>query len=254
MDKQKLIKQFEANAINRQSLGVLRRMVIQEVFEKLIEQPIEVITIILNKNRTKVDLKKLAEKVGYKIKPHNIRQSFMDEVVKFQDKLRSKGHIAEDKKNRTQESDENAKLLIDFIRLRLDEPNYEWPINLHGTLYRRAFWAYFIDAPLAEVKYSGSVMSKSGVRELLADIDVKIVNGELKTLDYSNDSALDEMSDTMESKAISRLRKELKECRDELVEAREIRLSLEKELEQYKQRQKGLLGATSDAVKSGSIH
>jgi hypothetical protein len=254
MDKQELIEQFEANVINRQSLGVLRRMVIQEIFESLIEQPIEVIATILNKKRTKVDLKELAKKVGYKIKTDNIRQSFMDEVVKFQDSLRAKGYIAEDEKNRTQESDENTNLLINFIRLRLAEPNYEWPINLRGTLYRRAFWAYFIDTPLGEVKFPGSAMSKPEVKELLAEIDVKIVNGKLKTLNYSNDSALDEMSDTMESKAISRLRKELKECRDELVEEREVRLSLEKEVAQYKQRQKGLLGATSDAIKSGSIH
>jgi hypothetical protein len=254
MDKQELIEQFEANVINRQSLGVLRRMVIQEIFENLIEQPIEVIATILNKKRTKVDLKELAKKVGYKIETDNIRQSFMDEVVKFQDSLRDKGHIVEDEKSRTQESDENTKALIDFIRLRLAEPNYEWPTNLRGTLYRRAFWAYFIDTPLAEVKYTGSVMSKSDVTEMLAEIDVKIVSGELKTLNYSNDSALDEMSDTMESKAISRLRKELKEIRDELVEEREVRLSLEKEVKQYKQRQKGLLGGTSDAIKSGSIH
>ncbi|MDO6709677.1 hypothetical protein Q4567_02965 [Aliiglaciecola sp. 2_MG-2023] len=254
MTKQELIEQFNAKTISRQSLGVLRRMLIQEVFENFAGQPIEVIETILNKNKIKVDLKKLARKVGYNIKPHNIRQSFMNEVVKFQDSLRAKGHIAEDEKNRTQESNENTKLLIDFIRLRLAEPNYEWPTNLRGTLYRRAFWAYFIDTPLTEVKYPGSVMAKSDVTELLAEVDVKIVNGELKTLNYSNDSALDEMSDTMESKAISRLRKELKECRDELVEAREVRLSLEKEVEQYKQRQKGLLGATSDAIKFGSIH
>lgn len=107
---------------------------------------------------------------------------------------------------------------------------------------------------MAEVKFPGSAMSKPEVKELLAEIDVKIVNGKLKTLNYSNDSALDEMSDTMESKAISRIRKELKECRDALVEKREVRLSLEKEVAQYNQRQKGLFGATSDAIESGSIH
>lgn len=254
MDKQQLIEQFEADAINRQSLGVLRRMVIQEIFANLIDQDPEVIASILNKKKTKVDLKKLAKQVGFKIKPHNIRQSFMGEVVKFQDGLRAKGHIAEDDKTRTQESDENTKALIDFIKLRLTEPDYKWPINLRGTLYRRALWAYFIDTPLEEVKYPGSAMSKPEVKELIAEVDVKIVNEELQTLDYSDNSALDEMSDTMESKAISRLRKELKESQENLVAEREARLALEKEMKQYKQRQKGLLSAGTDAIKSGSIH
>ncbi|MFT6030650.1 MAG: hypothetical protein ACI8O8_002395, partial [Oleiphilaceae bacterium] len=65
MNKQELVQQYKADIISRQSLGMLRRMVIQEVFKNLTEQPtMEVIASILNKNRTKVDLHKLAEKVG----------------------------------------------------------------------------------------------------------------------------------------------------------------------------------------------
>jgi hypothetical protein len=255
MNKQELVQQYKADIISRQSLGMLRRMVIQEVFKNLTEQPtMEVIASILNKNRTKVDLHKLAEKVGYEIETDNIRQSFMDEVRKFQNDLRARGYITEDEKSRTQESKENTKALIDFIVLRLAETDYEWPTNLSGTLYRRAFYAFFIDTQLEEVKYVGSVMSKPEVKELLAEIDVKIVNRELKTLSFASDSALDEMSNTIESKAISRLRKELKDCRDELVIEREAKFSLEKEVKQYKQRQKGLLGDTSSAIKYGSIY
>jgi len=253
MDKQQLIEQFEAGTINRQSKGVLRRIVIKEIFEDLIEQPLEIIAKILNKKRTKVDLKELAKLVGYEIKDTNIRQSFMNEVRPFQDKLREKGHIKVVEKNRTQEKDENAKALIDFLHARLAEPDYKWPMHLRGNLYRRAIWAYFIDTPLDEVKYPGAPMSQKEVTELCALIDVKMVNKELQTIDYSSASATDEMSDTMESKVISRLRKELKESKEQLVEERETRLDLEKEIEQFKYKKKESLGAGRDAIKAESI-
>ena len=167
MDKQQLIEQFEAGTINRQSKGVLRRIVIKEIFEDLIEQPLEIIAKILNEKRTKVDLKELAKLVGYEIKDTNIRQSFMNEVRPFQDKLREKGHIKVVEKNRTQEKDDNAKALIDFLHTRLAEPDYKWPMHLRGNLYRRAIWAYFIDTPLDEVKYPGAPMSQKEVIELV---------------------------------------------------------------------------------------
>ena len=97
-------------------------------------------------------------------------------------------------------------------------------------------------------------MSKSEVQKLLIEIDIKIANGELKTLDYATESALDEMSNTMESKAIAMLRRELKECQKNLVAEREARLDLEKKLAIYKQKQLMLLGKDKSAIKAGSIY
>ena len=223
MDKQQLIEKFEAGTINRQGKGVLRR-------------------------------KELVKLVGYGIKADNIRQSFMDEVRGFQDNLRDKGHITVAEKSRSQETDENTKALIDFLHARLAEPDYKWPMHFKGTLYRRAMWAFFIDTPLSEVKYPGAPMSKKEVKELCAEIDVKMVNKELQTLDYSSASATDEMSDTMESKAISQLRKELKESKEKLVEEREVRLKLEQQVEEYKYKKKESLCAGRNAIKAESIH
>ena len=127
-------------------------------------------------------------------------------------------------------------------------------MNMKGTLFRRAIWAYFIDTPLDEVKFPGAPMSQKKVKELCAEIDVKMVNKELQTLDYSSASATDEMSNTMESKAISQLRKELKESKEKLVEEREVRLKLEQQVEQYEYKRKESLGAGRNAIKSASIH
>jgi hypothetical protein len=254
MDKEQLVTLYKAGTISRQSLGVLRRAVIQETLESLSQQTSEVIGHVLNKQKSKVDLKKLSELVGYGIKPHNFRQSFMDEISKFQDDLRVNDQIKNADKSQSQQSDDNIAALIKFLNARLSEPDYKWPVNLKGMLFRRAIWAYFIDTPLEEIKYCGSVMSKSEVQKLLIEIDVKIAKGELQTLDYGTESALDEMSNTMESKAIARLRKELKECQEDLVVEREARLDLERKLAVHEIKQKRLLGKEFSAVKAGSIY
>ncbi|QBJ61640.1 hypothetical protein [Pseudoalteromonas sp. DL-6] len=254
MDKEQLITQYKEGSISRQSLGMLRRIMIQETLESISQQTSEVIENILNKQKSKVDLKKLSGIVGYGIKPHNFRQSFMGEITKFQDYLRLNGHIKNIPKSQPQQSEDNTNALISFINSRLSEPDYVWPVNMKGTLFRRAIWAYFIDTPLEDVKYYGSAMSKSEVQKLLIEIDIKIANGELKTLDYSTESALDEMSNTMESKAIAMLRRELKECQKNLVAEREARLDLEKKLAFYKQKQLRLLGKGKSAIKAGSIY
>jgi hypothetical protein len=254
MDKEQLIAQFNDGTISRQSLGILRRKIIQETLEDLLRKNEDVIDDVLNIQKTRVDLKKLSELVGFGIKPHNFRQSFMNEIAKFQDDLKVIGHIKSADKNHPQQRDENTAALIKFLNSRLSNPDYKWPVNLKGMLFRRAIWAYFIDMPLKEVKYCGSIMSKSEVQKLLIEIDAKIANEELQTLDYAAESALDDMSNTMESKAIARLRRELKQCQEDLVAEREARLDLEKKLAIYEKKQLRLLGKDKSAVKAGSIY
>lgn len=248
-----LVEKFEQGTINKQDLGQLRRLTLESVLSDIESDPNSAIEV-LNTKRTKIDLKKLAALVGYDIKPVNIRQSFKDVVASTEKALITASviHVEKDASEQRQETVQN---FIAFIETRLGEQMYEWPTNAKGSLYRKAIWAFFLDTAIEEVEYTSPLLSKDAdIAKMLADIDVKIANGEVKTIAFTSDSALDEMSDTMKSRAISKLRQQLKETQEKVTEEREARLKVEKELEQFKQAKKRLLGSTTDAVKAGSIH
>ena len=54
MDKEQLITQYKEGSISRQSLGMLRRIMIQETLESISQQTSEVIENILNKQKSKL--------------------------------------------------------------------------------------------------------------------------------------------------------------------------------------------------------
>ena len=251
--QQNLAKKFEQGYISKQELGQLRRLALESILNEFEITPNSAVKV-LNTKRTKIDLKKLSTLIGYDIRPVNIRQSFKDMIISAEIALKTASIITTEK-DTNEKRRETAQNFIAFIKTRLDEPTYEWPTNLKGNLYRKAIWAYFLDTPLEEVEYTSPLLTKNTqIAKMLADIDVKIANNEVKKISFSSDSALDEMSETMKSRAISKLRQQLKEMQEKVTEEREARLKVEKELEQFKQAKKRLLGSTTCALTAGSIY
>jgi hypothetical protein len=248
--KQQLIEQFNHQTIGKQALGQLRRIVLCEVLNDLASLPPDAAVKMLDKNRSKIDLAKLAVKVGYKTSATTIRQSFKKEVKQVEKGLREKKIIVSEEKSRSEQKDDNVAGFLEFINARLNEPDYEWPMNLKGALYRRAIWAFYTDTPLDDVEYPAAILSRDKlIVPMLADIDVKIASNEVKTIDFSALSSIDEMKNTMESKAISQLRKELKTAKNKLVVEREARLSIKQELAELKSSNKRLLFGDTTAFK-----
>lgn len=255
MDEAMLIERYNNNTIGKRELGALRRLTLERIIHELAEANADEVYEFLNKNRTKIDLNKLADKVKYGLKAVNIRQSFKTDVLTLEEILRSRKIIDSDKKNEKQKKAENTQRFIEFIEERLTEPSYVWPVNQKGALYRKGIWAFFLDMPIDEINYTNPILaSDASIKTLLADIDVKIARGEVMTASFASNAALDEINDTMESAAIASLRQILKETQEKLVEEREARISIENELNEIKQKDKLMLGQGSDAIKAGSIH
>lgn len=256
MNKSELVAQYNAGKISgkisKQGLGNLRKIILGEVLNELTSDdlPIKEARKMLDSKLSKIDYNVLASKIGYDCKAVNLRQSFKLDIKEAENKLREKGIIVEDKKSRSEQKDDNIAGFLEFIQARLNDSAYEWPKNLKGGLYRRAIWAFYTNTPLEDIKYAGSILSQDNIiRKTLADIDVKIANNEVKALDFSSLSAIDDMSNTMESKVIAQLRKDLAVAQKRLVEEREARLTLEQNLAEIRRAQKRLLRGDTTALK-----
>ena len=254
MDKQALINEFQNGQISKHNLGKLRRICLEELLAKMTLDPQSLADKLLNKKRTKIDLTKLCSMVGYGVKPVNIRQSFKGEIDEASKQLELGGYLNQSKTSSENRS-ENVKKFLSFIGERLDDENYEWPINTKGKLYRKGIWAFFLDIPLGDVQHSGGILSTDlEIKTKLAEIDVLLAKGDVKTIDFSSDYALDEFSNTMTNAQISQLRHKLKETQEKLVVEREARKELELKLKQFEEIKKRLLSQDNTAVKAGSIH
>ncbi|SFD10134.1 hypothetical protein [Pseudoalteromonas denitrificans] len=254
-NKLQLIEQYNDGSIGKTALGQLRRMMLNAVLSDISRLPDNEVIKYLNKKRSKIELKSIADKVGYGIEPVNIRQTFKAEISGFTQELIKRGLLKVGEKSSVERNSETVTALKEFITKRLQNEKYEWPVNLKGLLYRKALWAYFLDTPVDEVKYVSPLFSRDDeVRELLEVIDIKIVNGEVKTISYVADSALDEMQDTMTSRALSTLRQEMIKTQNKLMASKEENRQLKREIKQYEEEKKRMLTNNKSAFKAGSIH
>ncbi|MBU2969233.1 hypothetical protein KO527_07735 [Pseudoalteromonas sp. C2R02] len=263
MDKAQLISQYEAGTIGKQQLGQLRRMVLEPLIEKILSSSVQDACDWLDDKKSKLCTKKIAAAVGYDIKPVNVRQSFKPELVSCQKKLKKRGVIVTDSKTTKEIGDENARDFLEFMDLRLCNKSYRWPINNKGQLYRKAIWAYFLDLPVVDVKNTPEMLSRNeDVKNMLSSVDVKIVEGKVKTLDHSSEAALDEVLNNMTSRSISTLRQQLKEVREKVSFEREEKKRLAEENEEllkkvafYEQKDKALISGSGVAsLKKAGVH
>jgi hypothetical protein len=255
IDINELFKKYELGVISKKDLGKLRRQKLIGVLDDIIKSsPIQAIKW-LDKNRSKISTAKLAKSIGFRTKTDTIRQSFKDLVSQYEDELRENGIITTDKQTNIEVGEANAKAFSTFLRKRLKDRSYYWPKNNKGGIYRRIIWAYFIDVSPEQVESAPSFFTRNkAIKKQLDEIDLMIVNDQVKTLDYSSTSALDEMSDTMLSRALSNIRLELKNARTELFLLREQNADFEQRLKEYESKEKALLAKGINAFKTGSAH
>ena len=252
-DIPELIRKYDNEGLGKQELGKLRRLLLEDLLNNIVND-LDNIKQWLDKKETKFDTSKLASAIGYDTKPHNIRQSFKGLVKQYEGNL-PEGVLKGSAKTNTEIRNENIAEFAAFLTKRLGEPDYEWPKNLKGFLYRKGIWAYFLDVSPDEVKSLPSFFNNdSSIEDLLSSIDIKIAKGEVKTLNYERESALDEMSETMGSYALSSLRQKLKAKTEEVIMLREELESTKLELEQFKQKERARLSPGKNAFKLGGIH
>jgi len=262
MNRQNLQSEYDAGTIGKQALGSLRRFKLQDILNSILALPSSEVVGWLDKKKSRIDRSKLALAVGLRVKPDNLRQSFKSEIEAAEFKLRQLNVIISDSKTNKQIGDENVSHFLRFLEERLATSGYEWPINNKKRLYHKRIWSYFLDQSIEDIKSAPTFFSRNAtVKEKLANIDVMIVKNEVKTICYASETALDEMQETMTSAAISKLRQQVKEVREQLVGEREERKRLESEnhaihieLEQYKARDKAMQSPSISGLKIAGAH
>ncbi|GAC32305.1 hypothetical protein [Paraglaciecola polaris] len=255
--KSKLIKKHDDEGLSKKELGQLRRILLTELLDKILADGNEdkYIGEWLDKKKTKIDKAKVAKAVGYDTKPDSIRQSFSELVKGYESKLLKAGILSGDSKTNAQIRKENLTAFTEFLNIRLNEPDYHWPRNVKGYLYRKGIWGYFLDIPPKEVTSMPSFFhNDESLERLLSGIDVKIAKELVKSINYESQSVIDEMSDTMTSHALSSLRQKLKAKTQEVVMLREELKTVQLELLQYRYKEKSRLKSGKNAFKAGIIH
>jgi hypothetical protein len=261
MDKSVLQSQYESGTIGKQGLGQLRRLTLQNILDEILTLKDEDAKGWLDKGHSKLDRTKLAEAVGYETKSVNLRQSFKEIIEVAEEKLSQRKIIVNEAKTNIEVRDENVINFLAFMNERLANPKYEWPINKNNRLFHRRIWSYFLDQKIEEVKSVPAFFRSTEVKQLFADIDVKIANNEVNTLSYASEAALDEMLDSMTSAAVSKLSQQLKETKERLASEREEKKSLETEnhtlkaeLERYKARDQSMINSSLSSIKIAGAH
>jgi len=255
IDINELLRKYELGVISKKDLGALRRQKLIRVLDDIIKSSPKQANQWLDKNRSKISTAKLAKSIGFRTKTDTIRQSFKAIVTKYEDELRVNGIITTNKKTNIEIGEDNKKAFLLFLYKRLKDDTYCWPKNNKGGLYRKMIWAYFIDVSPEQVESVPSFFTRNEtIKKQLDDIDLMIVDDQVKTLDYSSTSALNEMSDTMLSRALSNIRLELKNARTELFLLRDQNADFEQRLKEYESKEKALLAKGINAFKTGSAH
>jgi hypothetical protein len=256
VNKPLLVEKFKLGTISHFELGKLRKLSLIELLDDLITLDAnELKRLWLDKNASKLVTSKIAEAIGYDTKPHNVRQSFKKLVLKYEKVLKERGIIIKEKLTNEEVGQDNAKDFLAFIDERLNDVDYQWPRNEKGGVYRRVLWALYLDIDPADVKGTPSFFSRhSDVARKLIDIDLLLVEDKIKWLDYKSESALEAMSDTMLSRALSKYRVELKQAREELVLLREQNAELEQKLKFYDARDEAMVRSGINSFKAGSAH
>lgn len=159
-------------------------------------------------------------------------------LANFEQKLSDAGILGAPQKSMDittqQQGAENEEALKSFIEKKKTEGT-PFPVNHHGTLYLRAFWAEMSEQPLEEVARAPSWFSKRPEsRALLEKLSAQVVNEEVPTVDMSGESAMDDMTSHMTNRMIAKLKSELKNAQEKLESERNEKEKMEQELRQYR--------------------
>ena len=255
-ERQALIKKYNAGTINHHEIGKLRKTILVELLESIVKVDApQIRDKWLDKKASKLSTSKLAVAVGFGTKNHNIRQSYKLLVNEYEQKLKDIGVITTEKLTNSEVSADNASNFIAFIDERLADSHYHWPRNDKGGVYRRMLWAMYLNIDPIEISQAPSFFNRnSDVADKLKEIDLLLIEDKVRHLDYKSESALDAMSETMQSRALSTMRAELKQVKEELVILREQNAKYEQQLMFYKAKEEARSSSGIGAFKMGSAH
>lgn len=230
LSKEALIALYLDNKLKGQRLGQLRRLILEDILSDIQSSTDDEARQWLDGKQSKIDRAKLATAVGYGTQVVNLRQSFNAEIKKAEAELKQRNVINTKAKTNKQIRDDNAEGFLLFLEERLQNSDYNWPVNLKGRLYQRVIYAMYLDQNVDEiVRAPAFFFEDARVKAALSNIDVALANDDLKKrLDYASESALDERQNTMTSSALSTMRQQLKGVKEALAVEREERRKLEK--------------------------
>lgn len=253
-DKDQLIKDYKIGTLGKQGLGRLRRLLLTEI----LRNPWQ----FYDEKFRKLDRARIAEAVGFGTTPATLRQSFKHEIEEAEASLVVQGVVVAQTRTNADIGQESAVSFLSWIEERLKEPDFEWPVSHKGHLYRRGLWASYLGQELEDIARAPSLFARNGeVKDILDQVDVKIVEGQVQTCSLASASALDELTDTMTSRALSTLRAEVKELQEKLVAERESRLKtekrnalLEQEVNRLQAKEQSLLSTALEDIKIAGLH
>jgi len=243
------------DAPSKIALGKARRHNLALILANIPDSIDDEVRKILDKNG--IDKKLLSKKIGLKIKPVNLRQTFSKEIMDAEKLLVERKLMTARGTAISQSGAENAKLFIAWVdeKLGKSEEEFLWPITHKNTLYRTAIWALYSEQELDDVERTPTLFSRNReVGNTLKSIDLKLANNELATQSYASETALDEMNDGMTNRKILTLNQKVKTLTEQLAAERKEKYELSKELEQLKQEKKALLSGDIASVKLAGAH
>lgn len=192
-------------------------------------------------NGGKLSRKSIAEAVGLGCVPDTLRQNnAMKTLIKNADKQIQDRCILptkiQDTTAKTKESigKENEERFLSWLT-SIGTNDNPAPANHNNRLYRKALWAMYSEQELVDVKRTPTwFTSRDNVKSALDELDVKVVQGDVSTLDLSADSITDDMEGSMTSSLVRRLQGEIKDLKEKLHAEKEARKDAELKSKQNK--------------------
>lgn len=191
---------------------------------------------------------KLSELVGHGCNTQTFRQNMALKLVLdlLENNLRSCGKLPATKekakkKITTQEQGKtNKEALFEFIKTKRKSKT-PWPIDHRGRLYRKALWSEMSGQNIDDIDRIPSwFTSRSDCRELLDSLDSSIIKGELPTVDFKSESAMDEVTTDMTSTMVGNLKRKIKELQEALESERASKSEWMQTAEKLKQREESI--------------
>lgn len=257
---------FKVNKLSPKLKGMVRGLVLTDLLATIESSLPEHIQTWLDSKGTRLDKTKLAAKIGFGCERASINQSFKTLVVDADERLNLAATLTT-----RQIGLDNITRFEFFLKERLDTENFQWPVSDRNKLYHKRLYMNFLDDKdnIAQVTSApGWFYNNDKIKQLLADIDVLIVEGKVKSLSFASECALDEMSDSMTSQKVKNLLAQLNEKKTELAAEREARRksdkslraleakfeSTEAELRQYKKREQAIYNKSKGDIKIAGAH
>lgn len=224
--------------MDKRAIGKARVESLESLLSELLNQDDEVLKKTLDSGLLKYDgtfhLGRLAEMVGFGCEAATFRQNKKlrgkaDEALAAIAERRIVPDSPEGGRAPTKQAvgEQNEAKFLEWLS-SVGTEKKPAPVSHTGRLYRKALWADYSGQALLYVdRIPTWFNSRPAVKEALNELDVKIVQKSVSTIQMDAESIADDMEDTMTSALIRKLRSKLKAVEEQLVVEREARQKAE---------------------------